>query len=155
MKREAEIVEQAGQRGQVTVATNMAGRGTDIRLSDEALQAGGLHVVISELHESERIDRQLIGRAGRQGDPGSYRFFMSLEDDILKTGFGPQAASKMEQAGTRSDRQSRHKSRLFRQAQTKIESKHFRSRKQLLAQERNRQTAQRELGQDPYVDTIS
>ena len=155
LKREAEIVEQAGQRGQVTVATNMAGRGTDIRLSDEALQAGGLHVVISELHESERIDRQLIGRAGRQGDPGSYRFFMSLEDDILKTGFGPQAASKMEQAGTRSDRQSRHKSRLFRQAQTKIESKHFRSRKQLLAQERNRQTAQRELGQDPYVDTIS
>lgn len=81
---EAEIIAQAGQIGQVTIATNMAGRGTDIKLAKNAKAAGGLHVILTEHHESKRIDRQLIGRCARQGDPGSYEFILSLEDDILR-----------------------------------------------------------------------
>lgn len=155
LEREAEIVARAGEAGQVTVATNMAGRGTDIRLSELARLAGGLHVIISELHESERIDRQLIGRCGRQGDPGSYRFFMALTDDILKTGLGHEAAERIARAGRRQEQLPATRSRIFRQAQGKVEADHFRGRKMLLVHERNRQTAQRELGQDPYVDTLS
>ncbi len=155
LSREAEIVAQAGQAGRVTVATNMAGRGTDIKLSAAALEAGGLHVIISELHESARIDRQLIGRCGRQGDPGSYRFYMALDDDILLSGLGPKMADRLKATGRRKPRQPATVARVFRQAQAKVEAKHFRGRKMLLIHERNRQTAQRELGQDPYVDTIS
>ncbi len=155
LDREAEIVAQAGQVGQVTVATNMAGRGTDIRLADEALELGGLHVIISELHESERIDRQLIGRCGRQGDPGSFRFFMSLDDDILLTGLGAKVANRMKRIGAKRPEQPTAMAREFRQAQSKVESNHFKGRKLLMHQESNRQQAQRELGQDPYVDTIS
>ena len=155
LTREADIVAQAGQYAQVTVATNMAGRGTDIRLSETALTAGGLHVIITEMHESERIDRQLTGRCGRQGDPGSYQFFMALQDDILLTGLGPKMAEKMKAMGRRNDQPSTQLARMFRRAQAKIEASHFRGRKMLLAQERNRQTSQKEMGQDPYVDTIS
>jgi preprotein translocase subunit SecA len=88
--KEAEIVSQAGQRGRVMVATNMAGRGTDIRLGPGVHDLGGLHVICTELHESARIDRQLIGRCGRQGDPGTYRQFLALDDEILLVGFGPK-----------------------------------------------------------------
>ncbi len=89
---------QAGQPGKVTVATNMAGRGTDIRLGDGVAELGGLHVICTELHESQRIDRQLIGRCGRQGDPGTYRQFLALDDEILLTGFGPKKADSLESA---------------------------------------------------------
>ena len=82
-QEEAEIIAQAGQRGQITVATNMAGRGTDILLGPGVKELGGLHVIATERHEARRIDRQLFGRSGRQGDPGSYESFASLEDDIL------------------------------------------------------------------------
>ena len=155
LESEAEIVAAAGEASRVTVATNMAGRGTDIKLSAEALAAGGLHVIISELHESARIDRQLIGRCGRQGDPGSYRFYMSLEDDILLAGLGGSMAERLQADGRRKKLQPSSVARLFRKAQSRVEARHFHGRKMLLVHERNRQTAQRELGQDPYVDTIS
>src|SRR6185369_14138706 len=83
-EQEAKIIAQAGMPGRVTIATNMAGRGTDIKPADEVLLAGGLHVIGTERHEALRIDRQLIGRAGRQGDPGSAQFYVSLEDELLE-----------------------------------------------------------------------
>src|SRR5262247_4581569 len=83
-KQEAEIVAQAGQPGRLTVATNMAGRGTDIRLGRDVEAVGGLHVIATELHESRRIDRQLFGRCGRQGDPGTYECVLGLEDEIVR-----------------------------------------------------------------------
>src|SRR5207249_3292636 len=89
-EREAAIVAEAGQAGGVTIATNMAGRGTDIVLGEGVAVAGGLHIIGTERHESRRIDNQLRGRAGRQGDPGSTRFYISLEDDLMRI-FGPTA----------------------------------------------------------------
>src|SRR5690606_18618712 len=83
-QREADIVAEAGRPGQVTIATNMAGRGTDIKLSKEVIAAGGLAIIGTERHESRRVDRQLRGRAGRQGDPGSSQFFVSLEDNLMR-----------------------------------------------------------------------
>ena len=154
LEREAEIVAEAGRMGRITVATNMAGRGTDIRLEEESLQYGGLHVIISELHESARIDRQLIGRCGRQGDPGSYRFFMSLDDDILFSGFGRRVAERLIKLGERQKVFSPAMARVFRQAQARVEKKHFQGRKMLLYHEQQRQVTQREMGQDPYVDTF-
>ena len=153
LSREAEIVEQAGQLGKVTVATNMAGRGTDIRISEEALALGGLHVIISELHESARIDRQLIGRCGRQGDPGSYRIFLSCEDDILKNGLGEKAASRLEKLKQESPARLARFSGLFVKAQQKIEARHFKARTLLLYHDHQRQEVQREMGQDPWLDT--
>ncbi len=88
--KEAEIVAGAGQPGKVTVATNMAGRGTDIKLGEGVDDLGGLHVICTEMHDSQRIDRQLIGRCGRQGDPGTYRQYLSLDDEILLLGLGPK-----------------------------------------------------------------
>src|SRR5262249_124811 len=84
LKEEAEIVSRAGRTGHIPIATNMAGRGTDILLDDDVRRSGGLHVIATEIHSSARIDRQLVGRSGRQGDPGSYRFFLSLEDELLR-----------------------------------------------------------------------
>ena len=91
---EAEIVSQAGQAGAVTIATNMAGRGTDIKLDDVARNAGGLMIIGTERHESRRIDNQLRGRAGRQGDPGESRFYISLEDDLMRL-FGSERLMKI------------------------------------------------------------
>ena len=88
--REAEIVASAGQPGRVTVATNMAGRGTDIQLHPAVREAGGLHVILTEYHESRRIDRQLFGRAGRQGDPGSYESIVALDDELFQRFAGKQ-----------------------------------------------------------------
>lgn len=88
-EREAEIIEQAGKSGVITIATNMAGRGTDIALDSQAKEAGGLHVIITELHDASRIDRQLYGRCARQGDPGSYEMILSLEDDLPQSRFKP------------------------------------------------------------------
>lgn len=149
---EAEIITQAGQLGAVTVATNMAGRGTDIKLSLEAFDVGGLHVICSELHESARIDRQLIGRCGRQGDPGSYQHFHCWEDDILIAGFGKRAEAW--RAAIRKGTIVRGDVSVFRQAQRKVERRHFKARRQLLFLEGHRQQLQREMGQDPYLDTI-
>lgn len=151
--REAEIVAAAGGYGKVTVATNMAGRGTDIKLSSPALDLDGLHVIISEVHESARIDRQLIGRCGRQGDPGSYRFFMSLEDEILRVGLGDKRADQLAVFLAYPPAALIRYAPLFRKAQQKIERRYFQARKMLLHQEELRQEVQREMGQDPYLDT--
>jgi preprotein translocase subunit SecA len=153
LESEAAIIAEAGQVSRVTVATNVAGRGTDIKISGAAHDLGGLHVICSELHESARIDRQLIGRCGRQGDPGTYRQFMSLDDEILGQGLGIKRHAKLKQLAQQSPAQLARLATLFRRAQVKIERRHFSARKLLLHQEKLRQELQRELGKDPYQDT--
>src|SRR5215213_8446595 len=125
---EAEIVAHAGESGKVTVATNMAGRGTDVRLGDGVAALGGLHVICTELHEAQRVDRQLIGRCGRQGDPGTYRQFLALDDEILETAFGPKKAARLKARGDSYAGRgpiSGFES-LFYNAQRKVERRHFR-----------------------------
>ena len=149
---EAEIVAAAGQPGRVTVSTNMAGRGTDIRLGDGMAELGGLHVIVTEMHDSRRIDRQLIGRCGRQGDPGTYRQFLALDDDLLAAGLGPEHARKRAAQGRRRQGPVRGLTQLFRRAQRKVERRHFRSRRALIYFEEQRKKLQRQMGQDPYLD---
>lgn len=151
--REAEIVAAAGEKGKVTVATNMAGRGTDIRLGEGVREIGGLHVICTELHEAKRVDRQLIGRCGRQGDPGTYRQFLALDDEILLLGYGPKRAAKLEALGLKSTGPIKGMEQLFHRAQRRVEKRHFRDRKILLYHEKERQKVQRQMGQDPYLDT--
>jgi preprotein translocase subunit SecA len=153
VEREAEIVAEAGKQGRVTVATNMAGRGTDVKLEQAVKDLGGMHVICTELHDAARIDRQLIGRCGRQGDPGSYRQFLSLDDDILRTGYGTKTAEQMALKGKQQSGPFHHMAGLFRKAQRRVERKHFRDRMMLLHHERERTKLQREIGQDPYLDT--
>ena len=156
LAREAEIVSSAGQPGRVVVATNMAGRGTDIKVSEEALERGGLHVICTEIHDSARIDRQLIGRCGRQGDAGSYRQFLSLADEILENGIGEARAKKIRQQAAQSSASPRSLARyanLFRTAQRNVERRHYKGRKMLLHREKLRHEMQIEMGQDPYLDT--
>ena len=98
-EREAEIVAHAGEPGQITIATNMAGRGTDIKLTPESIEAGGLYILGTERHESRRIDNQLRGRSGRQGDPGESRFYISLEDDLIRIFAGDTLKKNMQRAG--------------------------------------------------------
>jgi preprotein translocase subunit SecA len=137
------------------VATNMAGRGTDIRLGDGVHDLGGLHVICTELHESQRIDRQLIGRCGRQGDPGTYRQFLALDDEILESGFGPKKATALKERGLAlaGNGPLSGLDALFYKAQRKVERRHFHDRKVLLYHEKERQKMQRQMGQDPYLDT--
>jgi len=146
-EREAEIVAAAGEQGRITVATNMAGRGTDVRLGAGVQELGGLHVVLTEMHEAARIDRQLIGRCGRQGDPGSYRLILSLEDELLEEGFGVRRAGRI-----RRRRNPAGAERLFRRAQRRVELRQFRRRKQLLAYEKSRNQSAKPLGLDPHLD---
>lgn len=150
---EAEIVSRAGERGRVTVATNMAGRGTDIKLGEGVDELGGLHVICTELHEAQRIDRQLIGRCGRQGDPGTYRQYLSMDDEILESGFDPKRARKIFESATDDHAQLVQQAGLFRRAQRKVERRHFRDRKTLLYHENERQKIQKQMGQDTYLDT--
>jgi len=153
IEAEAEIVAQAGQPGKVTVATNMAGRGTDIKLGPGVAEAGGLHVICTEMHDAARIDRQLGGRCGRQGDPGTNRQYMALDDEILRTAFGPKKATRYRELGRHYDGNLQRMGRLFRRAQRRIERQHFRGRRILLYHERQRKKMLREMGQDPYLDT--
>ncbi len=151
-QHEAEVVAQAGQPGTVTVATNMAGRGTDIKLGPGVAEAGGLHVIGTERHEAARIDRQLIGRAGRQGDPGSAQFMLSLEDQLLE-GLGPakhRELMALGQAGGHRDWNSF--APLFRLAQRRVEARHKRQRFDLMHYDKQRQEMLQDLGADPYVD---
>jgi len=152
IEREAEIVARAGVAGKITVATNMAGRGTDIKLGESVAEKGGLHVICTELHDSARIDRQLIGRCGRQGDPGTFRQYLAVDDEILTTAFGIEQAAKITQVGTNGGNLDQY-GKLLRRAQKKVERKHFRDRMILLHHERDRKKVQREMGQDPYLDT--
>ena len=137
---EAEIVAKAGEKGKVTVSTNMAGRGTDIKITDEVCDLGGLFVICTEMHESARIDRQLIGRCGRQGDPGTFRQYLSLGDELLRKAYGKKRkfVTLLE--------------RLFIRAQRKVEKKSYRNRKVMLYYEKERKKMQRSMGQDPYLD---
>ena len=150
---EAEIVAQAGQSGNITVATNMAGRGTDIKLTEATREAGGLHVICTELHDSARIDRQLMGRCGRQGDPGTTRHYMSLDDDVLKNAFGPEVADRYTRVGEARAEGLESYGNILKQAQRKVERKHFRDRMILLHHEKERKKLLREMGHDPYLDT--
>jgi len=133
-EREAEIVEFAGQPGRVTIATNMAGRGTDIKLSAESIAAGGLYILGTERHESRRIDNQLRGRSGRQGDPGESRFYISLEDDLIRRFAGDTLKRNMQWAGMKDDEiiESRFVSKTIERAQEKVEKQNFEIRKHLL-----------------------
>lgn len=167
---EAAIVAEAGKCdhgvGRVTVATNMAGRGTDIKLSPEAAAAGGLYVIAAEMHESARIDRQLYGRCARQGDPGTVRQFVSLEDELLLQAYGASRVARLIASATarpapesgsfaeptRSELRSASRwLRPFRSAQTRLESRHSRQRRQLLDAERRRYRSQRDFGQEPAL----
>src|SRR5262249_23041987 len=194
-EREAEIVAQAGRSGSVTIATNMAGRGTDILLRGNAetiawtppktqvnyrhdvppdlmrqmidqvegqentksnhnvvVQSGGLHVIGTDRHEAARIDRQLIGRAARQGDPGSCQFFLSLEDEILE-GVGQGRQDYLNKVGQAAgERNWDAYLSEFRSAQYYVEKRHYRQRLDLMMYERNRQEIMKDLGADPYVD---
>lgn len=133
-QREAEIVAEAGKPGAITIATNMAGRGTDIKVSDEVKKSGGLAIVGTERHESRRVDRQLRGRSGRQGDPGSSQFFVSLEDNLMRI-FGSDRASRvMDRLGYKEGEVLQHSllSKNIERAQRKVEQNNFATRKRLL-----------------------
>ena len=131
---EAQIVAEAGRAGQVTIATNMAGRGTDIKLTDEVKQAGGLAIIGTERHESRRVDRQLRGRAGRQGDPGSSQFFVSLEDQLMRLFGSARIASLMDKMGIKEGEviQAGMMTKAIERAQKRVEENHFGVRKRLL-----------------------
>ena len=133
-EREAEIVALAGQHGAVTIATNMAGRGTDIKLDDDARAAGGLKIIGTERHEARRIDNQLRGRSGRQGDPGESRFYISLEDDLMRLFGSERLMSVFNALGVPENEQIEHKmlSDAIEKAQKKLESNNFGIRKNLL-----------------------
>ena len=133
-QREADIVAEAGRKGTVTIATNMAGRGTDIKLTDEVKAAGGLAIIGTERHESRRVDRQLRGRAGRQGDPGSSVFFVSLEDDLMRLFGSERISSVMDKLGFKEGEMIEHSmiSKSIERAQKKVEENNFGIRKRLL-----------------------
>jgi preprotein translocase subunit SecA len=151
-EQEAQIVSQAGQRARVTIATNMAGRGTDIKLGPGVAQLGGLHVIGTERHDARRIDRQLLGRAGRQGDPGSGQFFVSLEDELLEA-LGPRRQKAFEELGKRGGSRDWNQYRgLFEAAQRRRERKHYRQRLDLMHYDRHRLETLADLGADPFVD---
>jgi len=133
-EQEAEIVSRAGQRGAITIATNMAGRGTDIKLGPGVTEVGGLHVLGTERHESRRIDRQLRGRCSRQGDPGSSHFFISLEDDLMRLFGSDRIVKLMEKMGLEEGQELTHPllNRSIQQAQKRVEGHNFQQRKRTL-----------------------
>ncbi len=132
--REAEIVAQAGQRGMVTISTNMAGRGTDIKLGEGVAELGGLHILGTERHESRRIDNQLRGRSGRQGDKGSSRFYLSLDDDLMRIFGGEKIAGMMDRIGIEENQPIEHRmiSKAIENSQKRVEGQNFEIRKHLL-----------------------
>ncbi|MDA0833761.1 MAG: helicase-related protein [Planctomycetota bacterium] len=152
-EQEAAIVVEAGQEARVTIATNMAGRGTDIKLTDAARAAGGLHVIATEMHTSIRIDRQLVGRAARQGDPGSYQFFLSLEDELLRV-LEPEYREKMQQRAhpNQQGEISRSWIRFFRKVQRRLEKEHYKQRRDLCRQEHHQMQQHLLMGLDPYLE---
>ena len=162
-EKEAEIVAQAGQRGKVTIATNMAGRGTDIVLGEGVKELGGLHILGTERHESRRIDNQLRGRSGRQGDPGSSRFYLSLEDDLMRIFGSERISGLMQKLGLEEGESIENAmvSRAVEGAQKRVEAHHFEIRKTLLdydnvmSQQREViYSLRRELMQEPDLDPV-
>ena len=136
----------------------MAGRGTDIVLDESVRTQGGLHVLLTELHESQRIDWQLIGRGSRQGDPGSYRIFLSMEDELLLSGLGPEKSSALKRRYGKKRFANRLLSpslfHFFRQAQSKVEHRHLVDRMILLRQDKERHERHFEMGLDPFCDVV-
>ena len=132
--KEGEIIAHAGQKHAVTIATNMAGRGVDIKLADGVRELGGLYVIGTERHDSRRIDNQLRGRSGRQGDPGASRFYLSMEDDLMRKFGSDRMAATMDRLGMEEDVPIEHKwlSRSIQKAQERVEQNHFEARKQIL-----------------------
>lgn len=152
-EQEAEIISRAGQAGRVTIATNMAGRGTDILLDEDVRHAGGLHVIATEMHSAQRIDRQLVGRSARQGDPGSFQFFLSLEDELLRSRERKEVERRQKLAlSDRSGELPRTAVRYFRKVQRFLEKTHRKQRKHLLKQERHRLEQYENMGLDPYLE---
>ena len=152
-EQEAEIVSSAGHAGSVMIATNMAGRGTDIILEEDVRRSGGLHVIATEIHSSKRIDRQLIGRSARQGDPGSYQFFLSLEDELLRCREPKERLRKQRMAiSNRQGELGRTWNRYFLRVQRFLEKTHRKQRKHLLKQERMRLDQYENMGLDPYLE---
>ena len=154
-KEEADIVKDAGQPGAVTIATNMAGRGTDILLHDSVRNAGGLHVIATEMHSSIRIDRQLIGRCSRQGDPGSYQFFLSLEDELLSN--LPQNKIERWRNKARPDAKGelpQNWLRCFTSTQRFLEKQHYKQRKDLLKREQKQMQTYRRIGLNPFLEAM-
>ena len=150
-EREAEVIAMAGQPRAVTIATNMAGRGTDIVLADSVRQAGGLHVIATEIHTSKRIDRQLVGRAARQGDPGSYRFVVSLEDELFRN--NPQLQAKLiRKAAGSGDRLPASWIRYFCSVQKQTERFGERTRRLGFESSKNRLEHAAKAGLDPYLE---
>ncbi len=146
-KKEADIVSQAGNPGQVTIATNMAGRGTDIKLSEEVKNSGGLAIIGTERHDSRRVDRQLRGRAGRQGDPGSSQFYVSLEDNLMRLFGSERIAKMMDRMGLDEGEVIQHSmiTKSIERAQKKVEENNFGIRKRLLEYDDDVMSAQREV----------
>ena len=167
-EKEAAIVAQAGQLGMVTVATNMAGRGTDIKLGEGVAELGGLHVIGTERHTARRIDRQLVGRCARQGDPGSAQFFLSFEDEILEMiKKGEKLEEKMDEwretrrleriraralRAPQSALQSRWARKVFVDAQRRLERDHYRQRRHLMEYEKICDKMKKDMGLDPVLD---
>ena len=133
-EKEAEIVALAGQKGAVTIATNMAGRGTDIKLGEGVKELGGLKIIGTERHESRRIDNQLRGRSGRQGDPGESRFYISLEDDLMRLFGGEKTMKIIDTLGLDEDEpiEAKMLGKAIENAQKKVEGNNFATRKHLL-----------------------
>lgn len=150
---EADIVAQAGKPGRVTIATNMAGRGTDIILDEDVRTNGGLHIIATELHTSKRIDRQLIGRAARQGDPGTYQFFLSLEDELLRCLDPKKLLRIVKSANPNADGELPASwYRFFTKTQRYLERMHLKQRNMLLKQEKMRTQTYLKMGLDPYLE---
>lgn len=153
LEQEADIVTKAGVPGKVTVATNMAGRGTDIKLESELRESGGLQVIATEMHSSKRIDRQLIGRAARQGDPGGYQFFLSLEDELLRCHTPEKMKRILKKAfPNKHGELSRTWLGFFKKTQRYLEKMHYKQRKDLLKQDRHRTLSYRRMGLDPCLE---
>lgn len=150
IEREADIIARAGQLERITVATNMAGRGTDIKIDDAVRELGGMHVIGTEMHDSARIDHQLFGRCARQGDPGTVQLFVSAEDKLLDSAFGKQKADRLRSTGK--NRAAEFWIRLFQRAQRRVEKQHYRSRRILMYNEKMLAKSQREMGLDPILD---
>jgi len=164
IEREADIIASAGRWGRITVATNMAGRGTDVKIGgdedseegrrerEKIIELGGMHVIGTEMHESSRIDQQLFGRCGRQGDPGSVQLYIAAEDKLLESAFGKQTAERYRKTGK--TRTASYWLQLFKRSQQKVESQHYRSRRILMYNEKQLAKSQREMGLDPILDNF-
>src|SRR5262245_42171448 len=155
LKEEAAIVSQAGRNGQITIATNMAGRGTDIILEDDVRRNGGLHVIATEIHSSARIDRHLLGRSARQGDPGPVSFFVPLDDELLRCLTKARLTKLQLQAAQLESRELPISYlRIFHRAQRQLERLHAQHRKLMLKQEDQRFKSHRQMGLDPFLELI-